>query len=323
LTAASIGRFTNTHAITVQSFCVDCHGESLIDLNDSKHIGSMRGDHSVVIDNYVYVANITGTKGDINGLCMSCHNVRSKDFGFEDYYYILKNNASSINGLVFWELGQNYTEIVGYENNSVDVVIGVEDIYPLEESVTIDVAIILANFSEHQNSSNISVGDVKILDVNQSMTVTMNDIYPDYYTVRLSIGGNWSSVVLNVSTGNYSQLRFQESNGSLDHNYILPADFPLQYSYMTYFHTENTYKVERADNVIDDMRDMSVESISFNEIMEDNIGNVSRYTCSSSGTLCHINQKMAYTGDMYGIRGGKYYSHDMSYSVGICKNCHL
>lgn len=136
--------------------------------------------------------------------------------------------------------------------------------------------------------------------------------------------GDWNFSSLNVNVSGYPSVIIDSFDGSSLNFYNLPADLPLQYSYLTMFHTQGNYTVQRMDRVIDDMVSASVTSISTNEIMEDYIGGISGYTCGSPGAMCHINDKMTYLGQTFGFKNGRYYAHEMEYATTkTCKVCHI
>lgn len=332
MVVASIGRFSNTHAITVESYCVDCHLESLTHLENGDHIGAMSGDQSVVINNYYEMINTTTiNNSNTNGLCMSCHNVRAKDFGLIDPYISTvasgngTYNISTINGITFWD-GIDLTELnITNENPTESIVLNikVQDVAPVNSAVIVDATVQLMNFSGVQNQSNISR---QCICNETDMTIIISNIYADYFKVYLDVSGQWNFSSLNISVNGYPSETINIFNGSLVNFYTLPADLPLQYSNLNFFHTIGNYKVGRMDEVIEEMRNFSVTSITLNnELMKNNIDNTSNpsYTCGSTDTLCHINQRIINMGQEFGIRGERYYSHDMEYSTNVCRNCHI
>lgn len=331
---ASVGRFVNTHSIVVQSYCIDCHSEKLEDLNASKHIGAMGENQSIVIDNWFILANVSSNvnNNDINGLCMSCHNIRAYKFGFTDpYIYNVSSwgNISSvalINDIVLWNNSWESGIINGGKTETIIVNAKVQDVVPANASVIVDVTVQLMNFSGVQNSSDIS----RVCVCNTTdMTIVISNAYADYFNVYIDISGAWDFTSLNVTVDSYPSVTINAFNGSLTNFYNLPADLPLQYSYLTLFHTKGNYSVQRMDRFIENMKNLSVTSISIDkEIMTDYVGNISRYTCGTPDSLCHINQKISDGAQKSGIAGfgeiQRYYSHDMPYVTdNVCKSCHL
>lgn len=320
---ASVGRFSATHAIVLKSSCIGCHMDALADLNRSDHMGShainVGNNQGITIDYYILMANST----DVNGVCMSCHNGRRNMFGAVDpyIYYSSGNNTSVINGIVFWNPDWGTDVINGDANETIVVNINVQDVVPANTSVIVDATIQLVNFSGVQNSGNISR---QCVCNDTDMTIIVSGAYADYFKVYIDVMGNWNFSSLNVSVDGYPSVTIDSFDGSSTNFYNLPADLPLQYSSLTLFHTQGNYTVKRMDKVIEDMQFASVMSISTNEIMEDYIGGISGYTCSSPGAMCHINNKMTYLGQTFGFKTGRYYAHEMEYATTkTCKICHI
>lgn len=320
---ASVGRFEPTHTITMRSSCMDCHIDALIELNDSRHIGrhavEVGKNQPIVIDNYFILSNST----DINGLCMSCHNLRYKDFGFVDPY-ITDNggvNTSTINGIVFWNRDWNKTQFIGNQNGTIVVTIGAQEIVPNDTYVTIDATIQLKNFSGLQNSSDLSTNIIQNLYVGESLNLTKQNIYGDYFEVYVRVIGTWNFSSINVTIDNYPMVVINSTSESY---YTLPMDLPTEYSSLTYFHTEGNNTIVRADIVDQDWRNASVQSITVNnELMTDRIWNTTGRTCNSPDAKCHINQRMTIMGQEDGIGDGRYYSHEAPYAIYTCESCHL
>lgn len=326
VTVASIGRFSNTHAIIRESNCTDCHIQSLKDLNDSRHIGShyvnVGNNQSMVIDYYFNMAQ----SADINGMCLSCHNGRRKSFGMMDpyIYNISGNNSSAINGIVFWDPDWETNLTNSTANETITVTIGVWDVYSENASVSVDSTIQLMNFSGQQDSGNLSTNVMQSLYKNQTLTFTRQNVYPDYFKVYISLSGIWQSASIYAIVDNYPMVIINASNSSSINYYSLPADLPLQYSYLNLFHTRGNYTVKRMDRVMQDFSDASVVSISSNELMEDYIGNSSRYSCGTPAAMCHINDRITYMGQTFGLKYGRYYAHEIDYvTTKICKTCHI
>ena len=189
LTMASIGRFANSHAIVAQSKCTDCHLEALSDLNNGSHINAMDKNQSIVLDNYFIMR---GT-GDTNGLCFSCHIIRSQEFGFKDPY--ISGNKSAINGIVFWN---NNISNTGSETESVYVKIEAQSISPNTSVATVDATIQLMNFSGQQSANKTFTNIIQTLDEGSNFTVYRPDVYGDYYVVHITISGTWNSTIFNV-----------------------------------------------------------------------------------------------------------------------------
>lgn len=314
LTVASIGRFTRTHAIVGQSNCTDCHADAFIDMNYSWHIGAMGPNQSITMDYYFRMRNET----DINGLCFSCHNVRKEEFVFKDPY--ISGNTTAIYGLGF--LGSGL--FTGTANETVSVNIEVMSVSPANSTVSVDATILLMNFSGHQDPAAISTNLAQVLPQGGSFTISRTSVYGDYFRVYISTSGDWNSSVLNVSVDGYPSVIISSGNGSSLNYYSLPSDFQLQYMYLSYFHTRGAYIEEPMSETLARMRNSSVATISFYEPMTDDLSNITRYTCSSPDAMCHINTRMAVMGQTEGISGGgKYYSHALSYSTGVCRNCHI
>ncbi len=314
LTAASTGRFARTHAIVAQSNCTDCHPDALISLDKGKHTGAMGQDQSIIIDYYGMMRG----DGDINGLCFSCHNVRYREFGVMDPY--VSGNRTAINGIVFW----NHSAANGSESENASVNIAAQTILPNTSTATVDATILLMNFTGHQNSTRISTNVIQSLAEGENVTLSTPDVYGDYYRVFISVSGSWNSSTLNVTVNGYPSILINSTNGSGTNYYALPPDFPSEYSWLQYFHTNGSYTMERMDSLISRMQNASVTSISFNELMYDNFTNTSRYTCSTPDTMCHINIRLTDMGQTYGVSGEKYYSHALGYTTtGLCNNCHL
>lgn len=330
---ALIGRFGPTHAITMKSSCINCHMDALVDLNDSRHIGrhavEVGKNQPIVIDNYIILSNST----DINGLCMSCHNLRYKDFGFVDPY-ITNNgggangsgvNVSTINGIVFWNRSWNKSQFVGDQNGTIMVTIGAQEIVPFDiissVPVAIDATIQLKNFSGLQNSSDLSTNIVQNLYMGESLNLTKQNIYGDYFEVYVRIMGAWNFSSINVTIDDYSMVVVNSTNESY---YTLPRDLSTEYLSLTYFHTKSNNTIVRADIVDQDWRNVSVQSITVNsELMTNRIWNTTGYTCNSPDAKCHINQRMTIMGQKDGIGDGRYYSHEAPYAIHTCESCHL
>lgn len=331
VTMASIGRFSNTHAITAQSYCTDCHISSLTNLDNGRHVGAMGVHQSSVIDSYFEMVDTTNISSrDVNGLCMSCHNIRAKDFGLVDPYFATissgngTSNVSTTNGIIFWNPEWDTNIINGGPNETITVSVKVQNVIPTNTSVAVDTTIQLMNFSGKQYG--VTCDCITTLYEGDTQIVDAINIYADYFKVYIDVNGEWSFSSLNVSVNGYPSVIINSSGSSPINFYNLPADLPSEYSHLNFFHTTGNYTVIRMDRVINDMRNSSVESISLNnEIMKDYATNNSLdgYTCSSEGALCHINQKIVYMGQRDGIRKERYYSHDMEYSTNVCKNCHL
>ncbi len=314
VTMASIGRFAKTHAIVAHSKCTDCHPDALISLDKGEHAGAMGPNQSIVID---YYGMMRGAD-DINGLCFSCHNLRYREFGLMDPY--ISGNRTSISGIVFWD----YNTTSGSESEIATVNIAVQSLLPNTSTVAVDATILLKNFTGQQNTSKISTNIIQSLAENENVTFSTPSIYGDYYSVFITASGDWNSSILNVTVSGYPPILINPANGSGTNFYALPADFPVEYSWLQYFHTSGSYTMERMDSVISRMQNASVTSISFNELMYDNFTNTFRYTCGTPDTMCHINQRLIDMGQVYGILGEKYYSHDLAYTTtALCDNCHL
>lgn len=127
---ASVGRFTNTHAIQKQSLCVDCHADALIELNNGRHINDMKPNQSTVIESFFLIRG----QPDLQGLCLSCHNVRQDLFAFKNFNITTKKlngtqkGAAYIEDIVLWETNNsnltrmNDAVLIMYEN-SVETII--------------------------------------------------------------------------------------------------------------------------------------------------------------------------------------------------------
>lgn len=321
ISIASIGRFEPTHAITAKSSCVNCHIDAVVDLNSSKHIWShiinVGANQSMTIGYYLNMANST----DVNGVCMSCHNGRRKYFGVVDpyIYNFSGNNISVINGIVFWDSNTNVTN--SEPNETITVNARVQDVAPANTSVVVDVTVQLMNFSGAQNSSNIS----RVCICNDTdMTIVISNAYADYFKVYIDMSGAWDFASLNVTINGYPSATINAFNGSTTNFYNLPVDLYSQYSGLNIFHTLGNYTVQRMDMAISDMTNASVVSISTNEIMGDYIGNTSSYTCGTPSAMCHINSKITYLGQTFGLKNGRYYAHEMEYATTkTCKTCHI
>lgn len=122
---ASVGRFTNTHAIQKQSLCTNCHVDALVELNNGAHIKEMKAEQSTVIESFFLIRG----NPDIQGLCLSCHNVRQEMFAFKNLNITTKNlgdvkeGTASIDDIVLWEANNtNLTRmddaiLIMYENS--------------------------------------------------------------------------------------------------------------------------------------------------------------------------------------------------------------
>ncbi|MCL7411833.1 MAG: hypothetical protein M8350_08560 [Methanosarcinaceae archaeon] len=308
LSYASVGRFNQTHSIVAESTCISCHIDELIELNSSQHIYRMEKE-SIVIDSYVL-----NYDADINGLCYSCHNLRVWDFGFVDPY--ISGNTTAINGIVNW-----YPEIEnGLPDQTVSVDVTLASVLPNTSSVVIEVAIEFMNFADHQDIYNTTNTVFRSIQEGETINVQINNVYGDYYKVYVSTIGNTTSSSLIVSIPDQPDLYIYSIGTNY---YLLPNDFPLQYSWREYFHTNGSYTVKRMDNTFALMRANHTTKISSNEMMYDNFTNTSRYTCAAPDTMCHINQKITSMGLKNENLGEKYYLHEMSYATGTCDYCHF
>lgn len=326
-TFASIGRFGTTHTVVRESNCTNCHVESIIDLDSNRHIGShyvnVGNNQSTTIDYYTNMAQSI----DINGICLSCHNGKKKLFGIVDpyIYNFSGSNISVVNGIEFWDSEWETNITSGSPNETIIVTIDVQDIFPDVNFIIVDVTLQLMNFSGQQNSNNISTNVVQSLYKGDNMTVARSNIYGDYFRIYIDVTKPTSFYSLKVTVNGYPSIVINSSgNGSEPNFYNLPVDLPLQYSYLALFHTQGNYTIKRMDRVIGDMTNSSVTSISTNEIMEDYIGNSSRYTCGSPGAMCHIQNRITYLGQTFGFKNGRYYAHEMEYATTkTCKACHI
>ena len=308
---ASVGRFAQTHAITAESTCISCHVNELIELNSSQHINRMENE-SIVIDNYFQNGNV-----DLNGLCYSCHNLRTWNFGFADPY--ISGNTTAINGIVNW-----YPEIEnGLPDQTVSVDVTLDSVIPNTSSLVVEVAIELMNFADHQDIYNTTNTTFSSIKKGETLNVQINDVYGDYYKVHISTRGNVIASSVIVSIPNQPDLYINNINSSGVNNYLLPNDYPLQYSWQEYFHTNGSYTIERMDYVTALMRANHTTNVSFNEIMSDDFTNTTRYTCAAPDVMCHINQRIISMGLENEILGEKYYLHEMSYAIGTCDYCHF
>lgn len=325
VTVASVGRFSTTHAIVRESSCIDCHMQELIDLNNSRHMGShvvnVGNNQATTIDYYIDMAQ----SPDINGVCMSCHNNRRNLFGIVDphIFSVYGNNTSIFNGVVLWNPDWEMNITNGGQNETITVTIGVQDIIPENESVAVDASVILMNISGMQNESKLTTGIMGGLGKGDSKTIFIQDIYGDYFWIRMSLSGKWNFSSVNVSVSGYPVSVINSTDGwSGVISLSLPVDLPLQYSYLSLFHTQGNYTVKRLDRVIEDMKSAAVTSISTNEIMK--FRNDSRYTCGVPGAMCHINNKMTFLGQTFGFKSGRYYAHEIEYvTAKTCKACHI
>lgn len=328
-TFASIGRFSTTHAVVRESNCTNCHVESIIELDSNRHIGShsvnVGNNQSIAIDYYVNMAQSV----DINGICMSCHNGKKKLFGMVDpyIYNFSGNNISVINGIGFWDSEWETNLTPGSSNETIIVTVEAQDIFPDTNFIIVDATVQLMNFSGQQNSSKLSANVVQSLYKGDNLTVVRSDIYGDYFRVYIDVTKPTSFYSLKVSVNGYPSIVINSSDGgsgSGSNFYNLPVDLSLQYSYLALFHTQGNYTIKRMDRTINDMANSSVMSISTNEIMEDYIGNSSRYTCGSPGAMCHIQNRITYLGQTFGFKNGRYYAHEMEYATTkTCKTCHI
>ena len=77
-----------------------------------------------------------------------------------------------------------------------------------------------------------------------SLSMSRDNIYGDYYRIILIPSGNYSELRLNITTNSLfkttsAPIIITYSN-SLN-VYTLPVDFPLTYSNLLYFHTKGNY----------------------------------------------------------------------------------
>ncbi len=319
---ASIGRFSQTHAIVVKSDCTDCHIDSLTNLDKGKHIGAMGKNQSNVIDNFFFLKN----SSDVQGLCYTCHSInkRSRAFGFQDLYIDSRNNYSAVNGIVFW----NNILPTGEETENIRVNVTLESVTPENTSVTVDATVMLENFSGQQNASKLSTNVFQSLVRNESAIITRNNVYGDYFRIYLTASGNWERAKLNIAIEDpfltYPILSIEVANGSGINYNVLPNDFPLQYSNLLYFHTKGGYNVIPVSEARNILMANKVNSFQSYEMMNDTVRNTTKYSCSSADTMCHINQRITDMGQRFGVKGERFYNHDMDFpDSDTCSACHI
>jgi hypothetical protein len=331
---ASIGRFSQTHAINVKTECTDCHQDSLLKLFDGKHIRKMGSNQSTVIDNFLtlkgYSQNFTGTvaTSDVQGICYSCHIVsgRSRFFAFEDFFVdnvtgsnVTGNNVA-ISGIV---LGDNKT---GEETENIKVNITLLSVTPDNGSVTLDASVQLMNFSGQQNASRLTTNIVQPIASKESVLLARDGVYGDYYKVYITASGNWENAEFRVGIegSSYPFLSITVLDGSSPNRYTLPNDFRMQYYNLNYFHTNGSYNSIRVIDALNFLRQQNNSPVSFQyELMNETVRNSApSYSCSASDSMCHINQKITDLGQKYGINGERFYNHDMELT-NIASNCNI
>lgn len=325
LTVASVGRFSATHAIVRESYCIGCHLQELVDLNDSRHMGShvinVGNNQDTAIDYYIDIAE----EADINGVCLTCHNNRRNLFGATDPYIygIAGNNTSVFNGVVIWDPDWELNTPKGGQNETITVTLHVKDIIPENESVFIDASVLLMNISKLQDQSKLSTNFMGSLSKGESATIFIEDIYGDYFRVRLGLSGEWNFSSIDISVDGTDSV-INSTDGWVGVDYILPSDLPLEYSFLSLFHTRGNYTVKRLDRVIEETANAAATSISINEMMKFYPRNDSRYTCGTPNAMCHINSKMTFLGQTFEFKNGGYYAHEMEYTTTkTCKVCHI
>lgn len=331
---ASIGRFSQTHAIAVKTECTDCHQDSLLNLFNGKHIRKMGPSQSTVIDNFLtlkgYSENFTGTlaTSDVQGICYSCHIVsgRSRFFAFQDFFIDkvpgsnISGNNVAIAGIV---LGDNKT---GEETENIKVNITLLSVTPDNGSVTLDASVQLMNFSGQQNASRLTTNTVQTIALNESVLLARDSVYGDYYKVYITASGNWEKAEFSVGIedSNNPILSITVLDGSSPNRYTLPNDFRMQYHNLNYFHTNGSYNSIRVTDALNFLRQQSNATVSFQyELMNETVRNSApSFSCSSSDTMCHINQKITDLGQKYGINGERFYNHEMELT-NIATNCNI
>jgi hypothetical protein len=330
MAVASVGRFSETHAITVKSECIDCHQDTMVDLFNGKHIRSMGLNQSAVIDNFLTVKGYSGnstvassdTQSFIQGLCYSCHIVagRSRLFAFQDFFIDNSNNAT-ISGIKL--LGDNTT---GEENESIKVNITLISIIPDNGSVSLDSSIQLMNFSGQQNVTKLTTNAVQPIAVNESVLLRRDNVYGDYYRVYITANGNWEKAEFSVGIedSTYPFLSITILDGTSPNRYTLPNDFRMQQYGLNYFHTNGSYNSMRITDALNILTQNITNTTTFQyELMNETVRkSASSYSCSTPDTMCHINQKIADLGQKYGVNGERFYNHDMQLT-NIASNCNI
>lgn len=332
---ASIGRFSQTHAIVMKADCTDCHIDSLSNLDKGKHIGAMGRDQNKTIDNFFILRN----SADVQGLCYSCHvaGARTNAFALNDFYIDSENNTV-INGIDFWnnninDISNIGNKVNGTETERIKVNITLTSISPENATLTLDATVQLMNFSGQQNSSKLFTNVYTTMYQNDSAIITRDNIYGDYFRIYITASGNWENARLQIGIDeppSYPTLSNYLVNGSASdpgsNSYVLPNDFPLQYSNLIYFHTQGNYLKTQMSEALNFIRtnEINVSSIQTGELMNDTVRDTTKYSCGSAGGMCHINQRITDLGERFGINGERFYTHDLAYpDSNTCAMCHI
>jgi hypothetical protein len=328
---ATVGRFSETHAITVKTECTDCHQDAMLDVFNGKHISSMSTNQTAVIDNFLtikgYTGNSTGSdKQDfIQGLCYSCHVVEQRNsyFGFQDFFMDSQNNVV-ISGV---KLLNDVTS--GDENESIKVNITLVYVTPANASVSLDASVQLINFSGQQNHTKLTTNIHQPIAVNESATILRDNVYGDYYRVFITANGNWEQADFSVGIedSSYPFLSMSILNGTSPNCYTLPNDFRMQYYGLNYFHTNGSYNSIRVPDALSIIKQNITNTTTFQyALMNETVRNSApSYSCSVPDTMCHINQKITDLGQKYGVNGERFYNHDMQLAnmASNCNICHI
>lgn len=347
VSAQYLGRFVPTHKIQKDVQCFNCHAAEVRDLSNDTHIKKMPRENKIVQDYYELYGNSYRSRNKSNStimkdVCYSCHlsSIRYKKFALSDpyiFYNRQRNGSAGIyNNTQLWihnngSEGADTEQIIGTDNNTPNIVVSVEDIFPENETVDITIKFILANFSGQQ--ANTTFEKTKSPGKGKTVGFGTPPIYGDYFNIILILDGLWDNLTITAKvTGTNVPIAPYTVRAYVHGIFTLPNDFPENYN-APYFHTENVYLYRRLDRVWNEFNNAAVGNISALEGMNRSVKRwmggyttwENSYTCSSPGAMCHIDQKITYIGSVAGLPNGEaYYKHNMEYSTPVlCKRCHL
>ncbi|MBW6470722.1 MAG: hypothetical protein K0A90_05810 [Methanosarcinaceae archaeon] len=270
----------------------------------------------------------------LKDVCYSCHLAPSKydQMSLSDPYIFNNTIWGGYDGIYvnksLWT-GEYLMakQITGTNNNTVSVFVEVDDVFPSNQSVDVMINLMFENFSGQQNKTTFEKS-VNLFE-HENTTLTTDPVFGDYFNIMMVLDGTWNSTTVNVTVNGASNSLqpyiITSDNQSIV--YTLPIDFPQNYN-APFFHTEQTYLSDRLDYAWYKFRNSTVGNISALEGIKTHTSTgtlVESNTCSSEGTMCHLNQYITYIGQTEGLAAGEiFYSHDMKYTVSSdCKNCHL
>lgn len=332
IASSTIGRFTPTHMIVKQVFCVSCHPDEMDDLEKGRHITMMNDTQNRFFTDYVEIyGNNSNKVKTFLGPCYSCHitYINYQLFGLTDPYVFKDSNnelSAQYGDLIYWPISNLAisSTIFSLSNTAVTAELEVLSVQPSNSAIDSTVKIIFSNYSGQQTGDTVC-DCVQILYQGETHVVTVSNIANDYFNIILLLDGAWNNATLNLRVSGTD--KGTESFFLTVSNPPIIYNIPMEITDRYYFRTNGTYKATRLDYVWSEWRGYALGNIASSEDIRTNTTNgwITANTCSAPDGMCHINQKATYMGMNDGTNPEKsFYQHRSRYTTSLeCKLCHL